>query len=400
MDSLLNFVANNKLGKILLLGDFNARTRNCNHDTNQDELGINFDALARSSPTEALRTSKDKTLNKRGKIFLDFIASTNLMILNGSIAGDILGEFTSVNYHGSSVVDYACSSNDLLKHVMSFKVGNLNMFSDHKPCYTTIATKCNLLLGDDLLDSLEDSPSRFKLDSSNPLIGKAFLESQEDHETKEKLVELTSYSCNNENDVNNLNHELIQIYHGLANKITPPKVQTQRIARKVSKLKTKRRMKPKLPWFDPECINSKRELNRLAFKYGKNPLDSEVRDLYYLKRKNYKKLVKSKKRDFISKLSQDIENGNNIDWTRFKKLKSLGTKNTSLDVFDLLNFCNFFKSLYTKKELKYPDNTHDGSSALNDSGTFEDEVKEILDKEITRDELDDAIKKTKSGKAV
>ena len=31
----------------------------------------------------------------------------------------------------------------------------------------------------------------------------------------------------------------------------------------------KARMKPKAPWFDAACINSKRELNRLAKSYGK-----------------------------------------------------------------------------------------------------------------------------------
>ena len=176
LESLLNFVANNKLGKILLLGDFNARTSNYNHDACPEELGTNFEALASSAPPESLRASKDRNLNKRGKLFLDFIASTNLTILNGSVAGDILGELTSVNYHGSSVVDYTCSSHDLLKHIISFKVGELTMFSDHKPCYCTIRIKYEFLMGEDLLDSLEDAPPRFNWDHNNPLIGKIFLD--------------------------------------------------------------------------------------------------------------------------------------------------------------------------------------------------------------------------------
>ena len=184
------------------------------------------------------------------------------------------------------------------------------------------------------------------------------------------------------------------MYHKLANKITPPKVKTQLIARKGSKLKKKRgRMKPKQPLFDTECINSKRDLNRLAFKYGKTPLDSEVRTLYYSRRKDHKKLIKSKKRDFINMLTKDIENGNNVDWARFKKLKSVGVKRTSLDVFDLLNFCKFFKNLYTKKDISYPKNSPADSS-------INTEAADILDKDITHEELDDAVSKTKTGKAV
>ena len=81
-------------------------------------------------------------------------------------------------------------------------------------------------MGEDLLDSLEDAPPRFNWDHNNPLIGKIFLDGQEYGDAKEKLGSLATYSCCNKNDVSNLNNELVEIYHGLANKITPPKVRT------------------------------------------------------------------------------------------------------------------------------------------------------------------------------
>ena len=408
LESLMNFVAKQNLGKVLLMGDFNARTNNLNHIAVVDEFGDNLDAIrTKFTLPEHQRASRDKKINKRGKLFMDFITSVNLTILNGSVVGDIFGEFTSVNYNGSSVVDYTCVSQDLLDQIISFTVGELTMFSDHKPCFCTLQIKNDILLGEDILDSLEDAPVRYKWDDNNSLITKAFYEAQEDESTKQKLTNLVNITCVNENDVGNLNKEIIGIYQEIANKIVPSKTKTHNIRRKfTAKQKKKRgRMRPKLPWFDAECINSKRELNRLANCYGKNPTNTDIRTQYYSKRKCHKNLIKTKKRNFIGELTRDIEHGNNIEWSRFKKLKAVRKKGTSLDVFDLLNFSKFFKNLYVKKNLAIESEINEvWSSNAEQTDTTptktDSEFQEVLDKDITIDELKDAIDKLKLGKAV
>ena len=110
-------------------------------------------------------------------------------------------------------------------------------------------------------------------------------------------------------------------------------------------------MKPKKLWFDSFCIKTKREINSLAKKYGQKPTSLYLRDLYYTKRREYKTLVEAKKAEFISQLSKDIESRVNINWHRFKKLKTQLGKESSLDAFDMLNFCRFFKNLYSKPPL-------------------------------------------------
>ena len=107
LDLLIDFVAKNSLWKIYLAGDFNARTKNLNHDITDDE---EVSREHRSEPSDVTRMSKDTTINKRGRLFLDFLASTNITLLNGNTVGDIFGEFTSVNYHGCNVVDYVTVS--------------------------------------------------------------------------------------------------------------------------------------------------------------------------------------------------------------------------------------------------------------------------------------------------
>ena len=90
----MNFVAKNFLGKIFLAGDFNARTKNLNQDIVNEQEDIEQDH--RSEPSDCQRMSKDMTLNTRGRLFLDFLASTNITLLNGNTIGDIFGELTSV----------------------------------------------------------------------------------------------------------------------------------------------------------------------------------------------------------------------------------------------------------------------------------------------------------------
>ena len=106
------------------------------------------------------------------------------------------------------------------------------------------------------------------------------------------------------------------------------------------------RIKPKNPWFDSKCINSKRKLNSLAKSNGKNPRDHELRSKYYKQRRGHKKLVKSKKSTFFHDLSRDIAEGNKISWNRFKKLRSMKGKANQLVAIDMYNFCNIFKNLY------------------------------------------------------
>ena len=79
-------------------------------------------------------------------------------------------------------------------------------------------------------------------------------------------------------------------------------------------------MRPKSPWFDGACIMSKRELNRLAKSYGKDPTNQLLRDSYYTKRKSYKKLIKAKKSAFIEELSKDVESGKNVNWKRISRI--------------------------------------------------------------------------------
>ena len=119
LDALLEFTMNTIANGdfIYLAGDFNARTASANYMQEDDDIMTEIDGFdprrPPSHPYQMNRSSKDATLNARGKLFLDYLACANLTLLNGAVLGDFTGEFTSVNYNWSSVVDHVATSQDL-----------------------------------------------------------------------------------------------------------------------------------------------------------------------------------------------------------------------------------------------------------------------------------------------
>ena len=108
--------------------------------------------------------------------------------------------------------------------------------------------------------------------------------------------------------------------------------------------------------------------------------------------------MKSKKESFFISLCSDIEDGREINWNKFKKLKGSYKKSSNLDAFDFINFCKFFKELYSNKSL-----TVSRIAALRADmprTTLMVELTNILDNDITFEELKECVFNSKKGKAV
>ena len=98
-------------GKILLMGDLNARTGN---DPDYiDPCGLKYiTALQQTTIVSRHRQTFDNVVNKHGKELLQLCKAMGLYIVNGRIRGDSLGKFTYCSPLGSSVVDYAVTDLD------------------------------------------------------------------------------------------------------------------------------------------------------------------------------------------------------------------------------------------------------------------------------------------------
>ena len=405
LDNLLDFTMNSIQNgrKVILAGDFNARTASLNNTIEEDTEALSAanPFSQRSHPCLNDRSSKDQMVNPRGKLLLDFLACANLTILNGSVLGDSLGEFTSVNYGGASVVDYVAVGADIKAIVKSFRVLDLCKFSDHKPSVTTLSLRHNITLSEEILRDLEDAPRKYKWPCEDNAELK-FLLAMGDPGIKEKTETLATSSCKTHQDVLNLNNQIVELYHQVAEQVMPRKNASSRQKgprhNKYGSTKKKSRMKPKMAWFDSECIRLKRTLNILAKKYGRSPLDKLLRDSYYDTRRQYRKMIRHKRSEFFENLCKDIETGNNICWKSFKALKNTKSPATSLDAFDMINFCKFFSELYGKKNIK--DSKIAELQSKMQKNNICDDLTKLLDQDIKMEELCACIKATKKGKAV
>ncbi len=403
LELVQDFIAKTQnLGEIMLLGDLNARIGLSSPVSENEYIAADYllDGKPESYPEPNERSSKDTITNARGRLLLDFLACTGLQVLNGCVLGDALGDYTSVNYNGCSVVDYMTATSNLKDKIQSFKVMDLTKFSDHKPYICKMAANNPCMDAEELLQNLEDAPLKYKWDNEDDSIHYNFLAIQNLSEYKERISTISQTTCKTKEEVAILNGSLVKVYQDMADKLTGRKTANSHRRRFVCGLRRRKQptMKAKSAWFDAECINAKRSLNRLAKRYGENPIDESLRDLYYSNRRTYRTLIKKKKRDFIQSLCQDIEDGRNINWGRFKKLKEMKSKGQKLDVFDMRNFCDFFKKLYGKATLSELKISQPKDNMKKE--TLQSDLIELLDKEITLEEVEICISTTKKRKAV
>ena len=102
MDKVTKIDSNN----IILVGDFNARTKDLSDTLGDDENDVSIPHLI-SSKVKYIRTNQDGKTNKYGKKLVDFCTKTSSFIANGRTLGDLQGKFTCYAHNGTSTVDYA-----------------------------------------------------------------------------------------------------------------------------------------------------------------------------------------------------------------------------------------------------------------------------------------------------
>ena len=371
---------------IMLVGDFNARTGTLCDQVDQHFDPNNFNSQAYYSTELPTRSSKDDKTNVQGKQFIDMIKAYDLAILNGRTLGDFFGEYTCLKYNGASVVDYICTSTSLLHNINTFKVEHFSYLSDHRPISTSIktSTRINLPAHSNSF-RYTDTPNTFKWDHQGDS-STSFRKSQEHPDIVTKIDDLLNFNANSAEDTIHLNNEIINIFNSVASKSL-----SNKISRRTNKKK----------WFDWECRKTKRDLNKLSKKYDRNQNDETIRSKFYQAKKDYKRLIKAKRAMFLFDLNQQIENGKNLNWKTFKKLKEMRNEQVEFDAFDLENFYLFFKDLYQRKcTLTSHASSSSGDRPIDDPVIPTNDELEILNEPISKAEVDTAIHKLRSNKSV
>ncbi|XP_077255453.1 uncharacterized protein LOC143893678 [Temnothorax americanus] len=110
-------------GRYMIIGgDFNARTGQEGGRIEEEEGG----GLGEG------RRSKDKKVDREGRLLVNSLEERGWEILNGNVRGDEEGEFTFTGGRGSTVIDYIIGEGEVREKIVSMVVGE-RVDSDHHP---------------------------------------------------------------------------------------------------------------------------------------------------------------------------------------------------------------------------------------------------------------------------
>lgn len=106
--------------RILISGDFNARTGREKEAVKEEEEG--------ESRGEKGRKSKDEKVNREGRKLVELIEEREWSIFNGNMSADKKGEFTFTG--GCTVIDYLIGDEDVKERIKRMRIGD-RIDSDH-----------------------------------------------------------------------------------------------------------------------------------------------------------------------------------------------------------------------------------------------------------------------------
>ena len=151
---------------VILTGDFNARTKDCQDFIQDDSCSyLPLPNFYVEDKFNSKRKTKDThgELNEYGKLLLNLCCTFDIHFLNGRSLGDREGELTCYTENGSSLVDYTIVSSILHDKLIRFEIGNEDQFT-HLPQSYSFCTNltCNSPSESIKFPSSENARYRFK----------------------------------------------------------------------------------------------------------------------------------------------------------------------------------------------------------------------------------------------
>ena len=305
---------------VIVMGDLNARTGlkldYITHEDNQN-LTLPVDYITDTVATFP-RGNRDATTNQYGDSVIALCRNTPLRICNGRKLGDTQGDFTCHKWNGQSVVDYCLASPGVYSQILFLKVGNyIPVFSDH--CSLTIALKTHFFQTQNCRESLDydflPKPTKLTWDKNIALKFENIIQSPE------SKIFIQNFAKNgilpDQNSVDIATDFLTDFLTSAAEKAANNGISiacnigVKRIGRnwKFKRKCSKKRIQPK--WHDASCESLSQDIKRSAALLKKYPNNSYLRGCIQSETKKYKKLLKSKHKEFINKLFKDLDNMHN-----------------------------------------------------------------------------------------
>lgn len=374
-------------GQIIICGDLNARTGtelDFIHDDNDKHLPL--DPAYIIDHNICSRKSEDAKVDDRGRQITELCISTRMRLLNGRCIGDTLGKFTCHKPSGAIVVDYAIVSEELLKDIMYFHVHPfIPTFSD---CHCKISFNLRASFKHILLENtMNKMPIPYKWTKySQDKFQKALRNINVNNDINNFLN--TTFDLE-EAGINQACSVFNDIIINVANKsLTQSKTHSSKIH------KSKR-------WYDEDLFDKRRQLNRKAFNMCRQPFNKAVRDSYYKQYREYRKLVKYKKKNFTRTVISQLDTLETKDpkayWQLVNSLKEDNqTKSRPEMSIEPNSWYEYFQNLNSVKT-KFNERTAELNEFLangNESKTFN-----MLDSNIKDKEILQSVRKLKNNKA-
>ena len=277
------------LGDVILAGDFNARTGLLNDYIENDSFDNQYLDNYDIDQTFPKRNNSDLKINKLGEEIVQLCISNKLRILNGRKTGDLNGKITSYQRLGSSTIDYGIVDEKLWKDILAFEIESLTPYSDHCPISLKLATKLY-------------QPENKNKSKKN----KKHVNTNNNHR-----IGYTWKNTSGEDFKSALNHDKIKTMFKsfLSNEYESSFEEVKEfnsIILETAKISLKRKQIPKkkqgsqTKWFDADCSNLKKRLQDIIKQLNKPQAsgNNELRTSYFLIKKQYKKLLKRKHREY------------------------------------------------------------------------------------------------------
>ena len=405
-------------GKIILCGDFNARTGR-SIDYIQMDSNHNYYKLPNNYDYETFheRHSMDQIIQKNGRRLVNICMNNQLYIQNGRTLGDLQGKFTCFQPQGCSVVDYVICSQELTREIKYMKVKDLMQQSDHCPMIVNINIPCI-----DKINYLKLQKTNVNLKKENENKNEnihipRFRWDDESRENFQKTLKLPIIRTQidqlkiktehlleiNKQNMQTDKPECIKTaINDCAKDVSNIFVETGKLSLVIKKRspKSKKNIHNK-KWFDAECVRLRKEVKSLLNAINRNPYNTQLRQKYHARSKEYKTIIKRKRKRYkaalVTKLHDMIEENPSVLWNTLQQLRESdnpGTQNT--------NYLNIRKWTEHLQQLigTEPDVNPERKIQIQQmADLLQNQNNPFLDKPILIEEIKNAIKKLKNKKS-
>jgi len=388
-----------QLGNVTVCGDFNARTGDLSdflftHGKDNSNTRFAQSPVSQINFPNINRFSEDSKTNRYGRELIDLCKSSDMRIMNGFFRNDKnTGVFTCYTPCGKSLIDYLICDHCCFESLQSFEIVPLNTYSDHR----SLVFALKLLKPSVARNSLEriNSGSNTRDKFFRYIFDTNLLPGIAQHLTSvgsRLLYDSIDESVTSDKGVNDAVDNLYTLLESAISQICPKKFQ-----RSITNTF------PKNEWYDEECKNLKRVINAFVKTHDLN-LDANLKRYHELKGV-YKAMTQRKKRQYQSKIRDELCNRNNSQdyWKYWNKISTDTAYSVSTNGISLETFETYFNSIqsppdnaFANFDMEFLNKIEEYLRCYEDSSLID---LTLIDQPITLCEVQESLDRLKLGKA-